>query len=481
MAVFSFGPYELDEESGELLHAGERIPLQPQPARLLGLLAERSGELVTREEIRERLWGPGTFVDSQQGINYCVRQVRQALGDEAATPRYVETIPRKGYRFLAPVEVRGSGPVVGRAASYRRALRWAALGLAVAGALLAAALLWPREGAGGPEGAAPGATPREPLIVPEEAHARYLEARYLLERAPEGDVVSDARRATQLLRAVIEEVPDHAEAHAALADAWMLRFDLRRALAMSRAESAAREALRRDPGLAGAHVALASTLFFHRLDWDGARASLRRALEIDPDSPEAVFLNGVYLSALGRHDEAIAAARRAARLDPARLPGISIAWLYFFARRYDQAVEEAERILRLDPLDEPSHSVLLFAHLASGRDAAADREVERFVRVHVEEPEEAILGLPTTREYFRMTWADREAQLAAGTSPTYLAAFGVAGGAGTEPLAYLRRACEERTASWDLPFVAVDPRWDELRAHPDFAEVVDCVGVPARG
>jgi eukaryotic-like serine/threonine-protein kinase len=106
---FRFGVFELDPRGGELWKAGVRTRLQPQPARVLTLLVGRSGELVTREEIQREVWPEGTFVDFEQSLNFCVRQIRTALGDQAATPRYVETLPRRGYRLLVPVEVVG-GP-----------------------------------------------------------------------------------------------------------------------------------------------------------------------------------------------------------------------------------------------------------------------------------------------------------------------------------------------------------------------------------
>jgi DNA-binding winged helix-turn-helix (wHTH) protein len=106
---FRFGVFELDPRGGELWKAGVRTRLQPQPARVLTLLVSRAGELVTREEIQREVWPEGTFVDFEQSLNFCIRQIRTALGDQAATPRYVETLPRRGYRLLVPVEVVGGG------------------------------------------------------------------------------------------------------------------------------------------------------------------------------------------------------------------------------------------------------------------------------------------------------------------------------------------------------------------------------------
>ena len=104
-----FGPFELDPAAGELRKAGILIKLQPQPFHVLLLLAERAGKLVTREEIQRCLWSDSTFVDFEHGINLSINQIRGALADSADTPRYIETLPRRGYRFIAPVISNGSG------------------------------------------------------------------------------------------------------------------------------------------------------------------------------------------------------------------------------------------------------------------------------------------------------------------------------------------------------------------------------------
>ncbi len=98
-----FGTFELDAATGELRKSGVLIHLQPQPMRLLELLARRAGQLVTREEIQRELWNGETYVDFERSINICVMQIRAALGDDAETPRFVETLPRRGYRFVAQV------------------------------------------------------------------------------------------------------------------------------------------------------------------------------------------------------------------------------------------------------------------------------------------------------------------------------------------------------------------------------------------
>ena len=105
-----FGPYEADLSTGELRRDGVKLSLQDQPFQILALLVRRPGELVTREELRSRLWPADTFMDFEHGLNTAVKKLRQALDDSAEEPRYVETLPRRGYRFLAPVHVEGAAP-----------------------------------------------------------------------------------------------------------------------------------------------------------------------------------------------------------------------------------------------------------------------------------------------------------------------------------------------------------------------------------
>src|ERR1700678_1597295 len=102
-AKIRFGVYELDRDAMELCKHGVTIRLQEQPLRVLAALVERPGEIVTREELQQQIWGKETFVDFEQSLNKAVNRLREALNDEAGQPKYVETVPRRGYRFIAPV------------------------------------------------------------------------------------------------------------------------------------------------------------------------------------------------------------------------------------------------------------------------------------------------------------------------------------------------------------------------------------------
>ena len=102
--VVRFGVFELDLNAGELRKSGVKLRLQGQPFQVLALLLERAGEVVTREELQQKLWPSDTFVDFDHSLNTAINKVREALGDSASSPRYVETLARRGYRFIAPVQ-----------------------------------------------------------------------------------------------------------------------------------------------------------------------------------------------------------------------------------------------------------------------------------------------------------------------------------------------------------------------------------------
>ena len=101
--LLRFGVFELNLDTEELFKSGVGVKLPPQPFKLLVLLASHAGQVVVRDEIQQQLWVGETFVDFEHGVNKCINQIRTALGDNADRPLYVETLPRRGYRFVAPV------------------------------------------------------------------------------------------------------------------------------------------------------------------------------------------------------------------------------------------------------------------------------------------------------------------------------------------------------------------------------------------
>ena len=155
--VVRFGTFELDTRTGELRKSGVRINLPDQPLQVLKTLLERPGELITRDELRQRLWSAETFVDFEHGLNAAVRRLRDALGDSADVPRFVETLPRRGYRFIAPVirqpaaeeapqrvfaETWGEATLPSPATPARRPTHMLVLGVIATITLVAASVLW---------------------------------------------------------------------------------------------------------------------------------------------------------------------------------------------------------------------------------------------------------------------------------------------------------------------------------------------------
>lgn len=108
--ILRFGIYEADLATGELRKNGNLIRLQEQPFQILAMLLERPGELVTREDLRSKLWASDTFVDFDHSLNTAVNKIREALGDSASNPRFVQTVARRGYRFIAPVQANEKAP-----------------------------------------------------------------------------------------------------------------------------------------------------------------------------------------------------------------------------------------------------------------------------------------------------------------------------------------------------------------------------------
>jgi DNA-binding winged helix-turn-helix (wHTH) protein len=109
--IARFGPFEADLRTGELRRDGKAVPIQELPFRILAALLERSGELVTRDELRATAWPSGVFVDFEHGLNKAVNKIRRALGDGADGPSYVETLAGRGYRFIAEVDLSGGTQV----------------------------------------------------------------------------------------------------------------------------------------------------------------------------------------------------------------------------------------------------------------------------------------------------------------------------------------------------------------------------------
>jgi DNA-binding winged helix-turn-helix (wHTH) protein len=342
MAVVRFGVFDLDLESGELHRLGRPVHLTAQASTVLVLLAGRPHELVTREELKARLWADGTFVDFERSLNFCVSAVRAALRDDAHSPRFIETVPRRGYRFIAEtsrVEL-GPGSAPTNEALSDRAfrpglaslLRWsvAAVVLAVAAAQ----------------------RPVAPL-----SHSRTTAtsgARAAFNRAlesPGNDAVS-LRRSVAALKLATKLDPRFAEAHYALADLYLnlaVRHELPITAALAEAESSALRAiaLEDEPET---HQVLASVRLFRAWDIAGARDELARAVALAPKWDLGLAAYARVLSAAGDDRAAMSTIDRAETVSPTcELILFDAGAIYARAGRDVEAIGKLRRALDLGP------------------------------------------------------------------------------------------------------------------------------------
>jgi DNA-binding winged helix-turn-helix (wHTH) protein/Flp pilus assembly protein TadD len=437
--VLRFGPFELDVETCELRRAGRKVHLPLQPARVLCLLARRQGHLVTREEIREHLWGNDTFVDADLGLNYCVNAIRSALHDSPRAPHYVETLPRRGYRFIAAgVEAVGRSP--------------------------------------GPSG-----TRRSHRVRPE-AHAALLRAQQSFEQ--EGFV---ARRTLPAAERLLEEAtrldPEFAEAWGELAAnrAWQAWFGLRPyAELLPRAREAAHCALALSENVVKAWAALGVISLYFDWEFETARHLLERAVSLGPRDASVRHAYSDYFVVMGRTQESLDQVRLARELNPdsllARqcLPGHLVA-----ARRYQEAIDEARGLLASYPDVNNARHFLAKALWMTGRyeEAIAD-----FGRLWGPESEQARVLDGTFRHAGPRAAMRAVADCLAGQAETpalnatEVAACYATCGESDAAFAWLEKAFARRAPG--LLHVPVDPFFDPIRSDPRIDDLCRRVGLP---
>ena len=474
-----FGDFSLDTDTYELSDKScEIVRLQQQPGRVLMLLASRANELVTREEIQKLLWSDDTFVDFEQGVNYCIKQIRVALSDDARTPRFVETLPRRGYRFIAPVEsLNGNSSSQKIAAESEvhakpKSFRSFTYVLAVAAVfLLGTALVWNFGAAKEPV----GLTSRNP-----EAQDAYLKGQHLFQK---GDAPS-IRQSISFFDQAISADEKFASAFVARADAFYhlgLVGSGRTAEVFPKAKSDAVRAIELNEGFADAYAILGSIAF--RYDWNFAEAEshFKRALKIAPDSANALHDYAWFLTSQGRFEDAIENIEKAQSFEPtsARI-NIDVGWIYARARRYDSALVQMRRTLDLEPENVAARQCLECAYFnkqmfaesvengvslmkqsgASDEDLAKIREVE---------PREGIKRIEV--------WRLRQMELEEGRTyvPAYLFAIqSAAVGDKEKALRYLEKAFQERDTG--LVMFKVEQVWDKFRDDPRYQEMLKKIG-----
>jgi DNA-binding winged helix-turn-helix (wHTH) protein/Tfp pilus assembly protein PilF len=338
--VVRFGVFEADLRAGDLRKKGTRVKIQALPFRALGVLLSRPNEVVTREEFRQALWPQDVYVDFDRAISSAIKRLRDALGDPAENPIFIETVERRGYGWIAPTyEVPTSNTVTPLASDEREAelepavrsvavpgslistpafsspsrkLKYAVLGLAL---LLAVAILFFRfhsikAPGNSPHPAAAGLHPAN-----QEAKDLYLQGRYYRnKRTPD-----DLQRAVDYFTQAIVHDPGYSDAYVGLADCYNLLREfsaMKSSEAYPRALAAARKAVELDDQSSQAHASLAFVSFWGMWDATTADREFRRAIELDPNNANAHHWYSPMLETMGRYSEALTEIERAQALDP---------------------------------------------------------------------------------------------------------------------------------------------------------------------
>jgi DNA-binding winged helix-turn-helix (wHTH) protein/Flp pilus assembly protein TadD len=352
--IVAFDGYQFDLEGLTLTRDGRTVRLQPQPSRVLAELIRAGGALVTRKHLREAIWG-GRFVEFDQALNFCIRQIRSALADEAETPRFVETLPRRGYRFLAPVQA--AARAGGRRSTPAR-VRWAA-GLAGA-ALVLAGVVWlarpTSEGTTLDDPASPDEVAAKRLS-PDTRVAFLASVRWLRARTGEG-----YRRATSGFASVLASDPDFLPARIGRAEA--LLWDGR----VTEARAALDAILADYPEEARAHTLRGALALFRDWDVPAARRHLLRGAGLAPWSSTANHYVAYYHLIAGDSSAARRSIGRALELDPLSptLQG-DAGLVFYWLRRYQRGRDLCRRSLALAPVSRAAVHCLFLVEAAAGR------------------------------------------------------------------------------------------------------------------
>jgi DNA-binding winged helix-turn-helix (wHTH) protein/Flp pilus assembly protein TadD len=489
--VLSFGDFEVDVAALELRHAGRPTRTPPQAVRVLIMLAGRSGELVTREELYAAIW-PDPDVDVDRGLNTLIRQLRRALDDNANEPRFIRTYPRRGYRFLAAV-VSVTGPAASsvtgilpsgtadRAAdaptsirSPRPGRKAAAIAILVPAATLAFVVVRSiRRRPAGADGGGVATTADTSLVgqdaalegePPPEARQAFLAGKYLLRQAD----LERRAAAVDWLEQAARSAPDYAPAHAWLADAlyWAGRLE--------DARTEAAQALTLDRDQPRALLVRGTIRLVRDWQWRQAEQDLRAAVALAPRTPEYHHGLAFALSTAGLHQEALAELHTARDLDPvSSIVTGDLGLLYMYAGRFAEAATWCERALDLEPRATWAAECAFDALAHLGRFDDARRHAATLLQSKNVDETDVLGGLPADSAVaaFR-AWRARTAwaRFLDGKGDAWMTALSlVEAGRNDDAIVALERAARERSIGFVT--ITVDPRFRSLWSEPRFARI----------
>jgi DNA-binding winged helix-turn-helix (wHTH) protein/tetratricopeptide (TPR) repeat protein len=467
--TYRFGPFALDPDNAQLSRDGVPVKLAPQPFTVLQTLLEHAGTLVTRDQLRRIVWRDDHHVDFNAGLNFCLAQIRTALGESTTDPIYIATVPRRGYKFIAPLDVAAATaaglpgdvpPSVTPVRLTRRWVGWVALAF-TASVVTVAAVIW-----------------RPALFAAKAPESRSIDAITAFERgtldladASPGELQARVR----FFEDAIKHDAQFGRAYAGLAEARLMLAEYRgdepqRAYAMAKAS--AQQALALDPELAEAHAVMAAVLWQFNWDWPAAERHLRLA-QRGTASPMVLLWASRFRAAQGRAGDALVLAERAVSLSPrsARMQA-NLGMMAVYAGDHARAVEACQRasslIAKFTPADmclvtaaaETRQLALAIRHARAVADGSPEQDVHSFDQLW----RARLLRLDQHRESCR---CDHDAL-----------SFAMVHARLGEPepaLTWLERAADLHADG--LVFAAVHPALRSLHGHSRFQVVLDKVGV----
>lgn len=470
--AWRFGPFRLSVADRILERNGERVQLTPKVIDTLFVLVENRNQVTTKDALMKSVWPDVTVVES--GLTRNISALRKALEPEGNEESYIETIPRRGYRFIAEVHCEYDGELTSadgppsfsaeavpaaNASPNRRALIWPAL---LTGAVLATAgslFLFSR-----------------PVNRPVEPHVRIGE-HLLYKLAPE-----ETRKAADYFVRAISDTPRSAAAHAGLSIAllWMSALGVTSFTEVAdQAEAAARRSLELDPNLAVARYAVASIEFARHWRLDVADREFRLALELDPSSVQSRFGYAQLKIATGELNAALALTEEALRLDPASpLIGTRYCQTLYFARQFRRAEAECRNVIDREPRYALAHYYLGLSLAMQGQTTAARRILQRsgLMPGVIQADEAWITLLEGDRKPAEEALAYRRELIRQGKlSPSATLLLATVLEHREEAHAALEHAVQSRAV--ELMTVRVDPRLAVLRQDRRFAALLKRVGL----
>jgi DNA-binding winged helix-turn-helix (wHTH) protein/tetratricopeptide (TPR) repeat protein len=449
--------------------------IEPRVMEVLVYLAKHADQVVTKDSMMQAIWG-GRFV-TEEVVTTSIFELRRALGDDARNPRFIQTIPKKGYRFIAPViftEEEKPLDVASKSNEHRLAgssrLRKAAAAGATVMMFLALIVLkttvWP--------GRKTTDTNTESVntvrTVNPQAIESYTKGRELFARRNEDSL----NKAIKQFEHAIQLDPNYALAYTGLADSYIVLEThnyLRREEAGPAARAAALTALQMDESLAEAHASIALVKLSYDWDWSGAETEFKQAIALNSDYAMAHTWYSQYLLAAGRIDECLREIKRARDLDPRSFAvRMTAGLIYVRLRQYDAAAEEYRTANEIDPNNATAVKSLgyIYEKKSMFKEAAAAYEKAA-----------ALAGFPVTQQLsrdFAPSSTKKDAALVLNqlsfvlnqkyVRPSYVAGIYARLGEKDNAFHWLEKAYRERDAN--LLFLKTDESWDSLRADPRF-------------